>query len=196
MRRDLSETSLAAFQQIMKKAVDLDPKNAEALALLSNGYLTHYSMTLQDSDLAEADRYLNSALSLDQTNAAALWDKCFLRRMQQRYVEALELCRRVLDITAHHVGALREVGHDLVALHDPADAIPWFRAAIEASPNHPFVDNAYFGIFEAEIELGHIEAATAAAHDAVQQTIGGALSVCIGPPHRRWPATMPRHNPR
>jgi DNA-binding SARP family transcriptional activator/TolB-like protein len=175
MRREPSGTSLAAFQQIIKKAVDLDPKNPEALALLSNGYLTHYAMTLQDSDLPEADRYLNSALALDQGNAAALWDKCFLRRMQRRYVESLELCRRVLDITAHHVGALREVGHDLTALHDPADAIPWFRAAIAASPNHPFVDNAYYGISEAELELGHVEAAIAAAQNAVQHDHWGSL---------------------
>jgi DNA-binding SARP family transcriptional activator/TolB-like protein len=124
MRRDESEASLVTFQQIVKRATALDSKNPEALALLSGSYLTHFAMTAEYADLTEADHYLDSALALDQTNVGALWDKCFLRRMQGRYVEALELCRRVLDINAHHAGALREVGHDLVALHDPADAIP------------------------------------------------------------------------
>jgi tetratricopeptide (TPR) repeat protein len=70
---------------------------------------------------------------------------------------------------------LREVGHDLAAMHDPADAIPWFRAAIAASPNHPFVDNAYYGISQAELELGHVEAAITAAQNAVQHDHWGSL---------------------
>jgi DNA-binding SARP family transcriptional activator/TolB-like protein len=174
-RRGISASSLVAFQKILKRAADLDPKNSEALALLSGSYLTHFSMTAEDSDLTEADRYMDSALILDQTNVGALWNKCFLRRMQGRYVDALEWCRRVLDINPHQAGALREVGHDLVALHAPADAIPWFHAAIEASPDHPWVDNAYFGISEAEIELGHTDAAIAAAQEAVQYDHWGSF---------------------
>ncbi len=174
-RRDVSEASLVAFQQILKRAADLDPKNSEALALLSGSYLTHFSMTAEGGDLTEADRYLDSALTLDQTNVGALWNKCFLRRMQGRYVDALEWCRRVLDINPHQAGALREVGHDLVALHIPAEAIPWFHAAIEAQPEHPWVDNAYFGISEAEIELGHTAAAIAAAQEAVKYDHWGSF---------------------
>jgi DNA-binding SARP family transcriptional activator/TolB-like protein len=174
-RRDVSDSSLVAFQQILSRAADLDPKNSEVLALLSGAYLTHFSMTAEDSDLTEADRYLDSALTLDQTNVGALWDKCFLRRMQGRYADGLEWCRRVLDINPHQAGALREVGHDLVALHDPAGAIPWFYAAIEATPDHHWVDNAYFGISEAEIELGHTEAAIAAAQEAVQHDHWGSF---------------------
>jgi TolB-like protein len=177
VRQDTSGSSAAALLQIARKAVAFDPQNPEALALLANGYLAHFTMSRERNDLAEADRYLERALALDPTSVLALWATSLLRRMQHRYADALVFCRRVIAINPHHAGGLREIGHDLIALHDPAEAVPWFRAAIEAAPNDPFVDVAYSGISEAEMEQEHGEKSLAAAYDAVRHDHRGSLAM-------------------
>jgi len=104
----------------------------------------------------------------------ALWGKCYLRRMERRFGEALGFCQRVLDLDAQHPGALREVGHNLLGLNDASEALAWFRASIASSPKHPFIDDAYLGIAESELSLDHPEAALSALRDSLNNDHWGS----------------------
>ena len=130
----------------------------------------------QPDDLTEASRRLDLALDIEPTNIVALWDKCFLRRLQRRIDEALPICQRVLDLNPHHPGAMREIGHDLMMLGDLRGAIGWFQAAIDAAPQHQFVSDAYFGIAACEYMLGHTERAIATARESLEHDTGGNLA--------------------
>ena len=168
VRFRVSALSVATFRRIVGRVVEHRPYDAEALALLGNGYLNEFSVTLLPGDLVEAERYFDRALEVDQANVVGLWGKCYLRRMESRFADALELCRRVIDINPHHAGALREIGYDLLGLHDASAAIAWFQAAIAAAPTHPFLDDAYLGIAEGELEQEQIETARSTLQDSLR----------------------------
>ncbi len=174
VRNHISASSVSTFQWIAARVAKRDPDNAEALAMLANAFLNHYSVNLLPSDLTEADRYLDRALEINPMNVIALWGKCYLRRMERRFGEALGFCQRVLDLDAQHPGALREVGHDLLGLNDASEALAWFRASIASSPKHPFIDDAYLGIAESELSLDHPEAALSALRDSLNNDHWGS----------------------
>jgi DNA-binding SARP family transcriptional activator/TolB-like protein/Tfp pilus assembly protein PilF len=154
MRHEISASSVVSFHEIAEQVVKHDPSNAEGLALLANASLQRFSVGLMTADLDEARQEIDHSLALDPMGVTALWDRCYLLRLEHHFEDALEACRRVLDLNSQHPGALREVGHDLLALQDPDGALAWLRKAIAVSPEHAFVDDAYLGIAEGEVQLG------------------------------------------
>jgi len=168
-----------AFRRIVERVVKHDPNNANALALLANSDLTDFTVSLLPCDLSDAANRLDRALKLDPANLVALWAECFLRRLQGQPGAALDLCRRALDVNPHNPGTLREIGYDLLSLNDANGAIGWFKAAIDANPNHAFVNDAYQGLGESELALGHEEEAIASFREAVRHDHWGNLSGLI-----------------
>jgi len=176
VRFRVDAASNAAFRQIAEDVVDHEPNNTEALALVANSYLTDFTVTGVRQNLNEAEMRLDRVLQQDPINFNALWDKCSLLRLQGRPADALELCRRALDINPHHPGTLREIAHDLLELDDAPGAIAWFNAAIAADPTHPFVGDAYKGIALGDLLLGDRDAALTAFHKSVEHDYRGNVS--------------------
>ena len=168
--------SNAAFRQIAQDVVDHEPNNATALALVANSYLTEFAVTGAPHDLSEAETRLDRVLQQDPINFNALWDKCSLLRLQGNPADALEVCRRALDINPHHPGTLREIAYDLLDLDDAPEAIAWFNAAIAADPGQPFVGAAYKGIALGDLSLGDTDAALAAFHKSVEHDYRGNVA--------------------
>jgi tetratricopeptide (TPR) repeat protein/TolB-like protein len=143
-------------RQIYRLALQLDNNNVEVLAHLANSYIreaiSHYPV--DQAALTEADSILRRALPLDPTNISALFNTCLLRRVQRRVPEAMELCRRVLDVDPHYPGALRELGHDLLMSGDAAQAIVSYQASLAAAPFLPYAYNAFKGLGVASLVLG------------------------------------------
>ena len=176
VRYRVDGASNAAFRQIAEGIVDHEPNNALALALVANSYITDFTVTGVRQNLSEAETRLDRVLQLDPINLNALWDKCSLRRLQGRPADALEICRRALDINPHNPGTLREIAHDLLELDDAPEAIAWFNAAIAADPTHPFVGDAYKGIALAELFLGDTEAALTALRKSLEHDYRGNVA--------------------
>ena len=105
--------------------------------------------------LAEGEAILGRAMQIDPTNAYTLFNYCLLRREQGRLPEAIEVCKRTLDVDPHYPGALRELGHDLLQSGDAAQAIGYYRASIDAAPLLRYVHISYKGMGVAELALGH-----------------------------------------
>jgi DNA-binding SARP family transcriptional activator/TolB-like protein/Tfp pilus assembly protein PilF len=176
VRYRVDGTSNATFRQIAQDVVDHTPNNADALTLVANSYLTDFTVTGVRQNLSEAETRLTQVLQQDPINFNALWDKCSLLRLQGRPADALEVCRRALDINPHHPGTRREIAHDLLELEDAPGAIAWFNAAIAADPTHPFVGDAYKGIALGELFLGDMEAALTALRKSLEHDHRGSVS--------------------
>jgi DNA-binding SARP family transcriptional activator/TolB-like protein/Tfp pilus assembly protein PilF len=166
-------TSIATSERIVKQAARRNPNNADALALCANAYLNDYFVDLTPGNLTTAGQDADRSLELDPTNVLALWDKCLLLRVEGHPVEALEVCRRGIDINPRHAGMLREIGHDLLLLDDPGGAIGWFKAAIAANPTQLYVGNAYAGIAAGQLALQHRDEALLALRESLANDYPG-----------------------
>jgi DNA-binding SARP family transcriptional activator/TolB-like protein/Tfp pilus assembly protein PilF len=149
-------------RQIYRVALRYDANNADALAHLAYTYLRPIMTSeLDPAGLTEAEAILARALKIDPTNAYTLFNYCLLRREQGRLPEAIEACKRTLDIDPHYPGALRELGHDLLESGDAAQAIGYYRASIDAAPLLRYVHISYKGMGVAAFALGHRDDAIA-----------------------------------
>jgi DNA-binding SARP family transcriptional activator/tetratricopeptide (TPR) repeat protein len=157
-------------QQIYRLAWQFDKNDAVVLTHLANSDIrAGLSHVPEDrAPLEEADATLRQAIELDPTNVYALFNVCILRRAQERIPEAMEWCKRTLDIDPHNPGALRELGHDLLRSGDAVQAIASYRASIDASPYLPFRSNAFKGLGVASLALGRHDDAIAYLQKAVE----------------------------
>ena len=146
-------------KQIYRLASRFDKDNVDVLAHLANADIreAYPHVATGHAALTEADALLLHAMQLDPTNAYAVFNACLLRRLQGRIPEAMELCRRTLDIDPRYPGALRELGDDLLESGDAAQAITSYRASIDAAPFLPYVSNAYKGLGVALLALDRDE---------------------------------------
>ena len=149
-------------RQIYRVALRYDGNNADALTHLAYTYIRPIMTSAPDpAELTEAEAILGRAIQIDPTNAYTLFNYCLLRRVQGRLPEAIETCKRTLDIDPHYPGALRELGHDLLESGDAAQAIGYYRASIDAAPLLRYVHISYKGMGVAELALGHSDGAIA-----------------------------------
>jgi tetratricopeptide (TPR) repeat protein len=149
-------------RQIYRVALRYDGNNADALTHLAYTYVRPIMTSMPDpAELTEAEAILGRAIQIDPTNAYTLFNYCLLRREQGRLSEAIEVCKRTLDIDPHYPGALRELGHDLLESGDAAQAIGYYRASIDAAPLLRYVHISYKGIGVAELALGNRDDAIA-----------------------------------
>jgi tetratricopeptide (TPR) repeat protein len=149
---------------IYRVALQYDGNSADALAHLAYTYLRPLMNSVPDqAELTEAEAILGNAIQIDPTNAYILFNYCLLRREQRRLPEAIEVCKRTLDIDPHYPGALRELGHDLLESGDAAQAIGYYRASIDAAPLLRYVHISYkgMGMGVAAFALGHHDDAIA-----------------------------------
>jgi DNA-binding SARP family transcriptional activator/TolB-like protein len=149
-------------RQIYRVALRYDGNNADALTHLAYTYVRPITTSEPDpARLTEAEAILGRAIQIDPTNAYTLFNYCLLRRVQGRLPEAIEVCKRTLDIDPHYPGALRELGHDLLESGDAVQAIGYYRASIDAAPLLRYVHISYKGMGVAELALGHRDDAIA-----------------------------------
>ena len=150
-----ADANLAA-RQVYLLASRQDPNNAEVLARLANTYIVDGAQNWPDGETAlnAAEPILKRALVVDPANVVALFNLGLLRRIQGRHAEAIELCKRVLQLWPHYPGALREIGHDLLETGHAQEAITWYQDLIDVAPALPFVHDAYKGLGVAAMALG------------------------------------------
>jgi DNA-binding SARP family transcriptional activator/tetratricopeptide (TPR) repeat protein len=149
-------------RQIYRVALRYDGSNADVLTHLAYTYLRPVMMAVPDqAALTEGEAILGRSIQIDPTNAYTLFNYCLLRREQGRVPEAIEACKRTLDIDPRYPGALRELGHDSLQSGDAAQAIDYYKASIDAAPLLRYVHINYKGIGVAELALGHDDDAVA-----------------------------------
>ena len=135
----LNAEAHAEARDLLERAIDLDPANADAHALLSNVYLGEHRFGLNmrpdpiDRALAEAE----IATTLDPDHGYA---RCWLAvvhffRHENEKFEAE--AQRALELNPNDPEILADIGHFLAFMGQSARGIELSRRAIELNPLHP-----------------------------------------------------------
>jgi adenylate cyclase len=145
-------------RQWMKKAIDLDPKYAEAYAIL--GWLDMQFVWNQWSgnplaDLKDASELAQKALALDDTNSSALTLLSESDWMHLRYDQAVADGERAVAINPNYAQGYHSLSHALGIYGKPEEAI---RAAQKAMRLDPTGKDLYLlDVGFAYVEMGRYQ---------------------------------------
>lgn len=124
----------------LEKALQIDKKNVDALALMANHLIVqaHNYPRPRDyqSKLSVADSLLAEALIIQPSNVLADLDRCMLRRSQTRYEEAIAICQKLIDDLYRRPLAYKEIGWDYLLLGKPDQAVAAFTTADHLVKHH------------------------------------------------------------
>ena len=135
----LAEDIHAEAKELLEKAIELDPSNADAYALLTNVYLAEHRFDLNPhpEPVERALATARKAVELDPLNAYA---RCWLaivhffrKETDQFYAEA----ERALSLNPNDPETLADIGHYLAFIGDSEKGIELSRRAQELNPLHP-----------------------------------------------------------
>ena len=145
---------------VLREALVRDPGNADIHMNLGQGLA-------QIGDTAGARERFESALGVAPDHADSLFNLGALSMRESRYEEARRWFGRLLTVLAP--GPAFSEAREALASADFAlgryrEAADQLRAILDATPGQP---NALIGLAEAQFQLGELDAATAAADEAI-----------------------------
>jgi adenylate cyclase len=146
--------------QWMEKAIELDPKYAEAYAFL--GWLHLLAGWNQWSanplaDLKQATELAQKALALDDTDSSALALLSDSDWMQGRHDQAVADGERAVAINPNYAQGYQVLADALLNAGKPADAVPAAQKAMRLDPAH--ADFFEYSLGMAYVEMGRYDAA-------------------------------------
>src|SRR5262252_4380231 len=145
---------------LIRKALDIDPRNPNRPAALSN-----LGIALSETGrAAEALEAFERSLALAPRNAETLYNLGNARLALGDYDAALSCYDRALALRPDHAGALNNRGNALAALRRATDALASFDRAIALAPN---LAEAYSNRADALLTLRRPEEALASADRAL-----------------------------
>ena len=163
------ETNDAALD-FVKKALALDPANAEAHGVAAYAYAraSAYRWGFSRADalrlgIAAGEK----AIALDPKNADALYALGFNYTLAGEIQKSQGLMRQVIEINRNHAPAYFFYGQNLIRLGQPRDAISWIELAFALSPRDPLRSIFYSGIARARIAMGEDALAIEAARQGI-----------------------------
>jgi TolB-like protein/tetratricopeptide (TPR) repeat protein len=111
-------------------------------------------------DLAGVEKTANEVLAKSPNWVGAHFTLAMLQKRQRNYAGAMRSLERCLELNPAFLPARGQMGGLLVRMGEPAKGLEMIKEAIRhATPNDPFVGILYLFAGEAELELGHNEAA-------------------------------------
>ncbi|MCI0537804.1 MAG: tetratricopeptide repeat-containing serine/threonine-protein kinase [Verrucomicrobiales bacterium] len=128
--RTLSRVCYPKAEEVLRKAVQLDPANAEALALLGR------VKAIYGFGVLEGERLLLRALALDSNNLTVLQNLSMCEAWLGRDKGAIMYARRAQQLDPTSVSVNRNLGHRLFEVRSFNEAIAQFQKTLELHPNH------------------------------------------------------------
>lgn len=135
----LSAEAHAEARELLERAIELDPTNADAFALLANVYLAEhrFSTNARPEPIARALEMAETATRLDGQNAYA---RCWLAivhffRGENDKFEAE--ARRALDLNPNDPETLADIGHYLAFMGEFERGVALSEQAKQLNPLHP-----------------------------------------------------------
>lgn len=163
------ETNDAALD-FVKKALALDPANAEAHGVAAYAYAraAAYGWGFPSAEalrlgIAAGEK----AIALDPKNADAVYALGFNYTLTGEFQKSQSLMRQAIEINRNHAPAYFFYGQNLIRLGQPRDAIPWIERAFALSPRDPLRSVWYSGIARARIAAGEDALAIEAARQGI-----------------------------
>jgi adenylate cyclase len=152
-----TKADFAKARQWVEKAIELDPKYAEAYAGLGWNHMGAAWNQWGDprADLRDASELAQKALALDDTNSSALALLSEIDWMQLRYDQAVADGKRAVAINPNYAAGYSALSNALNIYGDPEGAI---RAAQKAMRFDPSGRDLYLGnVGVAYVEMGRYE---------------------------------------
>ena len=135
----LKKGDLRNAQVIASKALDVDPKNAEAHRIIADAA---FAMGRE----ADAEREYTAAITFDLANAKAELGLAALAESQRKWNTAASHYRRALELNSRSVPAALGLGRSMEELKEKTSARIAFGRAVETDPTDAVARNDY-GVF-------------------------------------------------
>jgi TolB-like protein/Tfp pilus assembly protein PilF len=179
MRSYLRE-NVASAQRLYEEALQRAPNNATAMLGVARTNITA-AMNFLDvdtaPDLKRAEALLNEVLRRNPNWAMAHYTLGMLQKHRRQLAASLQSFQRATELSPTFLGAHGQVGVLLTRMGQPEKGLETIRAALRvATPNDPSNGFLYLFAAEAELELGHQQAALAWALRAGSFMPGSALA--------------------
>jgi adenylate cyclase len=133
-------------RQWLEKAIQLDPKYAEAYAFLAGAYqgavLFRWSTDSQ-ADLARASESAQKALALDDSNGMALANLCEIAYLQRRFEQAVAEGERCVATNPNLPACYTTLSDALAVSNEPQGALRAAEKALRLDPTH----SDFYGFF-------------------------------------------------
>jgi DNA-binding SARP family transcriptional activator/TolB-like protein len=156
-------TNAATALRLLIEALQRAPHNQTAqlgvarLNLSSEMNFIDLGMT---PDLARAEKTINEVLARSPNWMSAHFTLAMLQKRHRRYAESMRSLERCLELNPAFLPARGQMGALLVRMGQPEKGLEMIKETMrDATPNDPFVGFLYLFAGEAELELGHGEAA-------------------------------------
>jgi len=112
------------------------------------------------ADLGETERTLNAALAKFPNSVSALYSLALLQKHRHQYQASMRSLQRCLELNPSYLPAQGQIGDVLVRSGEPEKGLEKIVQTIRAAtPNDPTTGYWYLFAAEAELELGHGQAA-------------------------------------
>ncbi|MFZ2005943.1 MAG: tetratricopeptide repeat protein [Stellaceae bacterium] len=158
-------------REMLRRAIELDPKSAEARARLAevivSDYLNRWNQTDEDP-IAEAEETIRNALLTDPANALAHLVYGLIHRARGDYHSALEAYSQAIELDQNFALAYAHKGNALTLIGRPAEAVALVEHALRLNPHDPSIGIFYWVLGRANFFVGDYEQAVTWLHRSVQ----------------------------
>jgi len=156
--RGWSRENIAAANRLYDQALELDPDNIPALTGLATGLaisVVSLWTEAREADLRRAEALASRARALDPHDASCRYAMGFVRRMQNRFDEAISELEAAVRLNPNMHLAYDTLGFTKALVGRGEEALSHFANAIRLSPRDPMLFIGYFGFGWAQFLLGN-----------------------------------------
>jgi TolB-like protein/class 3 adenylate cyclase/cytochrome c-type biogenesis protein CcmH/NrfG len=156
--RGWSRENIAAANRLYDQALELDRDNVPALTGLATGLaisVVSLWTEAREADLRRAEALASRAKALDPHDASCRNAMGFVRRMQNRFDEAISELEAAIRINPNMHLAYDTLGFTKALVGRGEEALSHFADAIRLSPRDPMLFIGYFGFGWAQFLLGN-----------------------------------------
>lgn len=156
--RGWSRESIAAANRLYNQALELDPNNVSALTGLATGLVIGVVSLWTDAreaDLGRAEALASRAMALDPHDASCHYAIGFVRRMQNRFDEAISELEAAIRLNPNMHLAYDTLGFTKAFVGRAEESLSHFADAIRLSPRDPMLFIGYYGLGWAQFLLGN-----------------------------------------
>jgi TolB-like protein/Flp pilus assembly protein TadD len=133
---------VAEAQRLLRKAIELDPFNAEGFCLLAFTHLMQVQFGWSESadqSIQEAAKAAENAIAIDNRGAWAHTALGLVDLISRRYDDAIRRLKRAVQLNPSLANAYGALGQALTLAGECAEAVEQINKAIRLSPRDPFL---------------------------------------------------------
>jgi tetratricopeptide (TPR) repeat protein len=153
---------VAEAQRLLRKAIELDPFNAEGFCLLAFTHLMQVQFGWSESadkSIQEAAKAAENAVAIDDRDAWAHTAMGLVDLISRRYDDAIRRLKRAVQLNPSLANAYGALGQALTLAGECAEAVEQINKAIRLSPRDPFLVYWFAHLSMAVFAEGHYDVA-------------------------------------